>query len=161
MKYRRISSKANRYILTIHLLIAICLNFIFLLISIFLAIFIENDYKIVVNFIGISFTIFIYLWAFLRANILINNYRYCITHNKVEVIRGALIISRKIMMLSKIFKIEIKRGIIGRMFKVACIKFYSNGGSIKVCYIDYDDVERAEEIVKKRMELEYEGKELV
>ena len=149
MKYKKISPKANRYILTIHLLVAIFLNMLFIIISMILISLVGNDYKIVINFIGITFIIFIYLCAFLRTNILINNYRYCITNNKVEVIKGTLIISRKIILIKKIFKIEIKRGIIARIFKVACVKFYSNGGSIKICYIDYDDVEQIEKFVKK------------
>lgn len=156
MKYRKISPKANRYILIIHLLVAIFLNIAFLFISILLEMFIQTNYKIAINFIGISFIIFIYLTAFLRANSLITNYRYCVTDNKVEVIKGVLIVSRKIMLVNKIFKIEIKRGIIGRLFKVACIKFYSNGGNIKICYIDYDEVDAVEDIIKKGMYLRYE-----
>lgn len=156
MKYKKISSKANRYIITINLLVATFLNVVFLIISIIFESFIQINYKITINFIGISFIIFIYLTAFLRSNSLINNYRYCVTHNRVEVIKGVLIVSRQIMFINRIFKIDIKRGIIGRLFKVACIKFYSDGGSIKICYIDYDEVEQIEEIVKKGMCLRYE-----
>lgn len=156
MKYKKISSKANRYILSTNLSFAILLNIIFLLISIFLRSFIPKNFEIVINFIGITFIIFIYLIAFLRSNSLINNYKYSVTNNKVEVIKGGLIISRKIMMINKIFKIEIKRGIIGRVFKVACVKCYSNGGSIKICYIDYKEVENVEKKLKKGMNLSYE-----
>ena len=104
----------------------------------------------------IQIIIFIYLIAFLRSNSLINNYRYCVTNSKVEVIKGVLLVSRKIMMINRMFKIEIKIGIIGRVFKVACVKFYSNGGNIKICYIDYEEVENVENIVKKGMNLTYE-----
>lgn len=149
MKYKKISTKASKYILTTHLLLAILINIIILIVSFIIEILIDNRFEIAFNFIGISFIICIYITAFLRANSLINNYRYCVTQNKIEVIKGVLIVSRKIMLVNRIFKIEVKRGIIGRLFKVACIKFYSNGGSIKICYIDYDEVEIVENVIKK------------
>lgn len=149
MEYKKISSKVNRYIITINLLVATFLNVVFLVISIFFERFIEINYKITINFIGISFIIFIYLTAFLRSNSLINNYKYYVTNDKIEVIKGVLIVSRKIMFINRIFKIEIKRGLIDRIFKIACIKFYSNGGNIKICYIDYDEAERIENLIKK------------
>ena len=83
------------------------------------------------------------------------NYANAVTQNKIEVISGALIISRKIMLVNRVYKIEIKRRIIGRIFKVANIKFYSSGGSIRLNYVDYMDVNNLEETVRKGMKVIY------
>lgn len=149
MKYRGISKNSSKYIFTLYLLIAILLNILLMVIAIILDIIVDVKYKIVMNLLILTFTIGIYIWAFLISNILIKNYRYSVTHNKIETVKGAFIVSRKIMLVSRVYKIEIKRSIIGRIFKVASIKFFSSGGNIKLNYIDYDDVDIIEENVRK------------
>ena len=59
------------------------------------------------------------------------------------------------MLVNRVYKIEIKRRIIGRIFKVASIKFYSSGGSVRLNYVDYMDVNNLEETVRKGMKVIY------
>lgn len=88
MKYREISKNSSRYISTLYLLIAILLNFLILIIAIILDIMFDIKYKIVFNFLILTFTIGVYIWAFLISGILIKNYRYAVTHNKIETVKG-------------------------------------------------------------------------
>ena len=152
MKYRGISKNSSRYVLVLYLLIAILLNIILIVTAVTIDIIFDVKYKIVMNLLVLTFTIGIYIWAFLVSNILIKNYRYVVTHNKIEIVKGAFIVSRKIMLVNRVYKIEIKRGIIGRIFKVASIKFYSSGGSVKLNYIDYDKVDIIEENIRKALD---------
>lgn len=151
MEYKGVSKNANKYILTIYILIAIAINFLIILSCIVIETLFDFKYMIVINLLAISFTIFAYMWAFLVSSSIASRYKYCVTKNKVEVIKGAMIISRKIMLVNKVYKIEITRGVIGRIFKVVSIKFHSGGGSIKINYIDYNEAERINEVVKKGM----------
>lgn len=152
MKYRGISKNSSRYVLVLYLLIAILLNIILIVTAVTIDIIFDVKYKIVMNLLVLTFTIGIYIWAFLVSNILIKNYRYVVTHNKIEIVKGAFIVSRKIMLVNRVYKIEIKRGIIGRIFKVASIKFFSSGGSVKLNYIDYDKVDIIEENIRKALD---------
>lgn len=152
MKYRGISKNSSRYVLVLYLLIAILLNIILIVTAVTIDIIFDVKYKIVMNLLVLTFTIGIYIWAFLVSNMLIKNYRYLVTHNKIETVKGAFIVSRKIMLVSRVYKIEIKRGIIGRIFKVASIKFFSSGGSVKLNYVDYDKVDIIEENVRKALD---------
>ena len=152
MKYRGISKNSSRYVFVLYLLIAILLNIILIVTAVTIDIIFDVKYKIVMNLLVLTFTIGIYIWAFLVSNILIKNYRYVVTHNKIEIVKGAFIVSRKIMLVNRVYKIEIKRGIIGRIFKVASIKFFSSGGSVKLNYIDYDKVDIIEENVRKALD---------
>lgn len=152
MKYRGISKNSSRYVFVLYLLIAILLNIILIVTAVTIDIIFDVKYKIVMNLLVLTFTIGIYIWAFLVSNILIKNYRYLVTHNKIETVKGAFIVSRKIMLVSRVYKIEIKRGIIGRIFKVASIKFFSSGGSVKLNYVDYDKVDIIEENVRKALD---------
>lgn len=152
MKYRGISKNSSRYVLVLYLLIAILLNIILIVTVVTIDIIFDVKYKIVMNLLVLTFTIGIYIWAFLVSNILIKNYRYLVTHNKIETVKGAFIVSRKIMLVSRVYKIEIKRGIIGRIFKVASIKFFSSGGSVKLNYVDYDKVDIIEENLRKALD---------
>lgn len=152
MKYRGISKNSSRYVFVLYLLIAILLNIILIVTAVTIDIIFDVKYKIVMNLLVLTFTIGIYIWAFLVSNILIKNYRYLVTHNKIETVKGAFIVSRKIMLVSRVYKIEIKRGIIGRIFKVASIKFFSSGGSVKLNYIDYDKVDIIEENMRKALD---------
>lgn len=152
MKYRGISKNSSRYVFVLYLLIAILLNIILIVTAVTIDIIFDVKYKIVMNLLVLTFTIGIYIWAFLVSNILIKNYRYIVTHNKIEIVKGAFIVSRKIMLVNRVYKIEIKRGIIGRIFKVASIKFFSSGGSVKLNYIDYDKVDIIEENVRKALD---------
>lgn len=152
MKYRGISKNSSRYVFVLYLLIAILLNIILIVTAVTIDIIFDVKYKIVMNLLVLTFTIGIYIWAFLVSNILIKNYRYLVTHNKIEIVKGAFIVSRKIMFVNRVYKIEIKRGIIGRIFKVASIKFFSSGGSVKLNYIDYDKVDIIEENMRKALD---------
>ena len=152
MKYRGISKNSSRYVFVLYLLIAILLNIILIVTAVTIDIIFDVKYKIVMNLLVLTFTIGIYIWAFLVSNILIKNYRYIVTHNKIEIVKGAFIVSRKIMLVNRVYKIEIKRGIIGRIFKVASIKFFSSGGSVKLNYIDYDKVDIIEENIRKALD---------
>lgn len=152
MEYERISKMANKYVLVVHLMTAIFLNVVIIVGAIVLEDYIPNSFKITINYLGISCIIFVYLWAFLRTNSIILNYKYRVSNEFVEVIHGAVVVSRRMMRIDKIIKIETKRGIIGRIFKVACIKFSSNGRGIKICFIDYENIDKIECVVKNKME---------
>ena len=152
MKYEKISNNSSRYIITCYLLIAIILNICLGFLAIISDIVFEVKFKLTLNFIFLTINIFLYIWAFLISTIVIKNYKFIVTHKKIEVISGAIIISRKIMLVNRVYKIEIKRGIIGRIFKVASIKFFSSGGSVKLNYIDYDKVDIIEENIRKALD---------
>lgn len=155
MEYKKVSKSANKYILAVHLNIAIFFNILFFILLVIIGVLVDEKFSLVLNFIGVSFIILSYLWSVLRANSIINNYSYLVNSKKIEITYGALILSKKIMSVDKVFKIEIKRGILGRIFRVACIKFHSNGGSVKICYVDYEEVENVVNIVKEGMNLKY------
>ena len=118
MKYEKISNNSSRYIITCYLLIAIILNICLGFLAIISDIVFEVKFKLTLNFIFLTINIFLYIWAFLISTIVIKNYKFTVTNKKIEVISGAIIISRKIMLVNRVYKIEIKRGIIGRIFKV-------------------------------------------
>lgn len=151
MKYIGISKSEYKYILVIQLLIAVFVNILMLVISVVLDIFIDIKFKIIINLLEISLTIFLYIWAFLITNTLTTNYKYLVDNKKIEVMYGSVIVLRKIMLLKRIYKIEIKRSILGRIFKVASIKCFSSGGNIKIKYIDYEKVDDVYYKIKEGM----------
>lgn len=155
MKYEKISNNSSRYIITCYLLIAIILNICLGFLAIISDIVFEVKFKLTLNFIFLTINIFLYIWAFLISTIVIKNYKFTVTHKKIEVISGAIIISRKIMLVNRVYKIEIKRGIIGRIFKVASVSFYSSGGCVNLKYVDYSMTYDIEQIVKKGMKAIY------
>ena len=151
MKYEKISNNSSRYIITCYLLIAIILNICLGFLAIISDIVFEVKFKLTLNFIFLTINIFLYIWAFLISTIVIKNYKFTVTNKKIEVISGAIIISRKIMLVNRVYKIEIKRGIIGRIFKVASVRFYSSGGCVNLKYVDYSMTYDIEQTVKKGM----------
>lgn len=155
MKYEKISNDSSRYIITCYLLIAIILNICFGFLAIISDIVFEVKFKLTLNFIFLTINIFLYIWAFLISTIVIKNYKFTVTNKKIEVISGAIIISRKIMLVNRVYKIEIKRGIIGRIFKVASVRFYSSGGCVNLKYVDYSMTYDIEQTVKKGMKAIY------
>lgn len=155
MKYEKISNNSSRYIITCYLLIAIILNICLGFFAIISDIVFEVKFKLTLNFIFLTINIFLYIWAFLISTIVIKNYKFTVTNKKIEVISGAIIISRKIMLVNRVYKIEIKRGIIGRIFKVASVGFYSSGGCVNLKYVDYSMTYDIEQTVKKGMKAIY------
>ena len=155
MKYEIISNNSSRYIITCYLLIAIILNICLGFLAIISDIVFEVKFKLTLNFIFLTINIFLYIWAFLISTIVIKNYKFTVTNKKIEVISGAIIISRKIMLVNRVYKIEIKRGIIGRIFKVASVRFYSSGGCVNLKYVDYSMTYDIEQTVKKGMKAIY------
>lgn len=155
MKYEKISNNSSRYIITCYLLIAIILNICLGFLAIISDIVFEVKFKLTLNFIFLTINIFLYIWAFLISTIVIKNYKFTVTNKKIEVISGAIIISRKIMLVNRVYKIEIKRGIIGRIFKVASVRFYSSGGYVNLKYVDYSMTYDIEQTVKKGMKAIY------
>lgn len=153
MSYIKTSENINRYILTVFISIAIMINIIIIILVFTLENYITIKYKVTLNFIAISISIYIYIWVFLISTSKFNNYMYCINNGKIEVIEGALIISRKIMPVEKIYKVEVIKGVIGRIFKVGSIKFISSGADIKIKYIDYENID---EFLKQIRKIKYE-----
>ena len=97
MEYEKISKMANKYILVMHLVIAVIFNVILIIVTLVLQDYIPNKFTITINYLGISIIIFSYMWAFLRTNSIILNYKFRISDEFVEVIHGAVVVSRKMM----------------------------------------------------------------
>lgn len=151
MYYNKLSENSAKYIFTIYLLLAILINLVIIALSIIVESMVELKYKLVFNLVLISVIIIIYIFSILKSTLLISNYSYIINDNKIESIRGAFIVKRDIMLLKNVYKIEINRRIISRIFKVADIKFISCGGTIKLKYIGYDKLNKIENIIQERM----------
>ena len=105
--------------------------------------------------------IIILLDIFLFPIIRYNRYKYLITDDKIEVKKGLFLITRTIIQIKRVQKIEISDGPIDRKFSLASVNIYTAAGVADIKFLNKNEAEKITEeinnILKKNLEKNYEN----
>ncbi len=151
MKYQKLNKRAYTYIFSYVLFYAILINIFLIVGSVILNKYLLKEYSMIANLILIPMIMLVYACVFLIPEVVIRNHMYSVDDKKVEVISGIFFIHRRIVMLDKVYKIAVKKTIIGRILKVASITFTTAGGSVKLSYIDEKRAEKLVSDINKKI----------
>ncbi len=88
----------------------------------------------------------ILLNIFLYPQIRYNRYKYLITNEKIEVKKGLFLITRSIIQIKRVQKIELNSGPIDRQFNLSNVNIFTAAGVVDIKFLN---IKEAENIVTK------------
>ncbi len=88
-------------------------------------------------------------------------YKYLITNEKIEVKKGLFLITRSIVQIKRVQKIEISDGPIDRKFSLANVNIFTASGMVNIKFLNKEEAENITEeintLLKKELESKYEN----
>ncbi len=95
--------------------------------------------------------------VFVLANMLISpyfrycRYRYSINEDSIDLKEGYLFVTRQVVPIERLHKLETNKGPIDRMFKVSKVVVTTGGGDVTLRFLDEDKVDQIVDGLKKRI----------
>lgn len=80
-----------------------------------------------------------------------HRYRYCIDEECIDIKEGYLFVKREIVPIERLHKLEMQKGPIDRMFKVAKLIVTTAGGDVTIRFLEDNKAEEISEFLKKRI----------
>ena len=106
--------------------------------------------------IGILIIANILLNIILYPTIRYNRYKYLVTDEKVEVKKGLFLITRSIIQIKRIQKIELSSGPIDRHFNLSNVNIYTAAGVVDIKFLNNEEaeaiVEKVNALLKHKLE---------
>ena len=121
----------------------------------------NNIIKLIIIILAIIIGIFVLLDITLFPKIRYNRYKYLITDEKIEVKKGLFLITRSIILIKRVQKIEISDGPIDRKFSLANVNIFTAAGMVDIKFLDKNEAEKITEeinnLIQKTLETKNEN----
>lgn len=141
MKYNKISDKSEKYIFTVIITFSLIILAILFLINYILEIYIDTKFCYIVYSLILLDVIVTMILVLILPKIIYKNFGYYIDENKVESISGVIFLNRKIVLFRNIYKIIIRKKIIGRIFGISSLSLVTSAGEVKIYFLDEKGLE--------------------
>ncbi len=106
-------------------------------------------------------SLLVLLDIFLFPVIRYNRYKYLITNERIEVKKGLFLITRSIIQIKRVQKIEISDGPIDRKFNLANVNIFTAAGMVDIKFLNKEEAESITEeinnLLKKNLEKNHEN----
>ncbi len=136
MKYNRISEKSEKYIFVTIVFFSLLVLSILFIINFLLGKMLDNKYCYIVYALILLDIVITMILIYFLPKIIYKNFGYYIDQEKLEAKSGIIFINRKIVLLKNVYKIVIKKKIIGRIFGISSLTLVTSAGDIKVHFLD-------------------------
>lgn len=113
-------------------------------------VFISEEMNTVKLISGIVMVL-ILLNAIISPHFRFHRYRYSINEECIDIKEGYLFVKREIVPIERLHKLEMQKGPIDRMFKVAKLIVTTAGGDVTIRFLDDDKAEQIAEFLKRRI----------
>lgn len=80
-----------------------------------------------------------------------HRYKYSINEECIDIVEGYIFVSREIIPIERLHKLETQRGPIDRMFKVAKLIVTTAGGDATIRFLEEEKADQIAEYLKKRI----------
>ena len=101
--------------------------------------------------ISLAVIVLLVLNALISPYFRFHRYRYSINEECIDLKEGYLFVTREIVPIERLHKLETQRGPIDRMFKVAKLIVTTAGGDVTIRFLDEDKAEQIAEYLKRRI----------
>ena len=102
----------------------------------------DKDFmKIIAIIIASIIFVLVLLDIFLFPVIRYNRYKYLVTEEKIEVKKGLFLITRSIIQIKRVQKIEISDGPIDRKFNLANVNIFTAAGVVDIKFLNIEEAE--------------------
>lgn len=152
MKFEKISEKSDKYIFTIIILIFLIILILLIITNYILKMYINEKYCYLIYATVLICVIITMILVTILPKIISMNFAYYIDENKVEVLSGVIFLSQKVVLLKNVYKVVIKKKIVGRFFGLSSFFLVTSAGNIKICFLDDEQVKKLYSKVMSRLE---------
>lgn len=136
MKYNKISEKSEKYIFTTILAFSIIILIISFFINFIIEKTLDTKYCYIVYAVILLDIIITMILIYCLPKIIYRNFGYYLDDEKLETKSGVIFLNRKIVLLKNVYKIVIKKKIIGRIFGISSLTLVTSAGDVKVSFLD-------------------------
>lgn len=152
MNYVKISDKSDKYIFTIIMLISSIILILLFILNYILEAYVNEKLCYIVYAAILACIVVTMILVLILPKIIKLNFGYYIDENKIEVISGIIFLSQKIVLLKNVYKVIIKKKIIGRIFGISSFSLVTSAGTVKIYFLDDKQVEWLYKKVISRIE---------
>lgn len=152
MNYVKISDKSDKYIFTIIMLISSIILILLFILNYILETYINEKLCYIVYATIFTCIVITMILVSILPKIIKLNFGYYIDENKIEVISGIIFLSQKIVLLKNVYKVIIKKKIVGRIFGISSFSIVTSAGTVKIYFLDDNQVEWLYKKVISRIE---------
>ncbi len=121
----------------------------------------EEFIRVTAIIISVIISLLVLLDIFLFPVIRYNRYKYLITNERIEVKKGLFLITRSIIQIKRVQKIEISDGPIDRKFNLANVNIFTAAGMVDIKFLNKEEAESITEeinnLLKKNLEKNHEN----
>lgn len=136
MKYNKISEKSEKYIFTTILTFSLIILIILFFINFIIEKTLDTKYCYIVYAVILLDIIITMILIYCLPKIIYRNFGYYLDDEKLETKSGVIFLNRKIVLLKNVYKIVIKKKIIGRIFGISSLTLVTSAGDVKVSFLD-------------------------
>lgn len=136
MKYNKISEKSEKYIFTTITVFSIIILIILFIANFIIKKMLDEKYCYIVYAIILLDIIVTMILIYCLPKIIYRNFGYYIDDEKLEAKSGIIFLNRKMVLLKNVYKIVIKKKIIGRIFGISSLTLVTSAGDVKVSFLD-------------------------
>ena len=95
-----------------------------------------GDYFDLYRLISVAASVIVLIYLIVAPQIFFRHYKYVLTSDKIDVLRGILIIRRTVVPIERIHQVEVTRGPINNLLKLANVTVTTAGGVAKIQFLD-------------------------
>jgi len=108
-----------------------------------------GDYFDLYRIISIIVSVIVLIYVIVAPQIFFRHYKYILTSDKIDVLRGVLIIRRTVVPIERVHQVEVTRGPINNLLKLANVTVTTAGGIAKIQFLDLPVAENIAEELNK------------
>lgn len=142
MEYNKISVKSKEYVVCLIILMYIAYLIMCVCTCALLKYFDFPKYVYLFSGLTLIVTIITIILIIRIPELIYKSFGYYIDNKKVESRSGIFITSTKIVTFKNIYKLEIKKNIISRIFKISTLILSTKAGNIKIYMLDEKSLEK-------------------
>lgn len=141
MKYNKISEKSEKYIFTVIITFSIIILLVLFILNYIINLYFDPKICFFIYSLVLLDIIITMILVLVLPRIIYKNFGYCIDDSKIESISGVIFLNRKIVLFKNVYKIIIRKKIIGRIFGISSLALVTSAGEVKVYFLDEKGLE--------------------
>lgn len=110
-----------------------------------------DELGVVIRWIIFAIVVLSILSLFISPKFRYERYRYCITEDSIDVMKGFIFTERSIVPIERLHKLSVEKGPIDRIFGLAKVLVTTAGGVVTIDFLEDEKAEFISDSLKKKI----------
>lgn len=152
VRYMKVSEKTEKYLFTVIMAYSMTILTILFMINFIIQNYFDKKYCFVLYAFILLIIVLTMILIVILPKIIQRNFGYSMDNNKLEVKTGIVFFNKKMVMYKNVYKLEIKKKLIGRIFGISSFSLITSAGSVKIYFLDDKQLDNLYSKVLERIE---------